>query len=218
MAPSFILPPGPYVFRALRLRPPQMEGWDVYALQTALNATGADVSPDGVFGVGTDRAVISLQTERGLEVDGVAGTATQAKLASILCRRANRRLSLPGGIPYGHAEHESSLWLGNHTAPYRNGSRDCGVVQRNTWYHPIDGAFDAPLSIDYLASYIADHHSKYAALGVADRRAWELACGSWNRPAWTDTLASGGTLPQADRTWIESYTDEVTAYVDWSSL
>jgi hypothetical protein len=212
---DFPLEPGAYRYRALRLAQPKQFGWDVYALQTALNACGASLTLDGYLGNLTDAAIRAFQHERSLENDGVAGVATQQKLTQVICRRVRENLSLPNGIPYGHAEQESGTWLGNHTAPYANGSRDCGVVQRNTQYAPMVAGFDAPDSIQTLGRQVYDYHSKYLGLGVPDRRAWELACGSWNAPAWTDRLARGESLSDEYRARIESYIASVTKYVRW---
>ena len=39
------------------------------------------------------------------------------------------------------------------------------------------------------------YHAKYRKEGVEDPRAWNLAQGSWNAPAWTDKLAMGQLSP-----------------------
>ena len=66
--------------RLLRLKAPYMEGDDVRALQEALKSTGFNVVVDGIFGPATEDAVRSLQSERGLSVDGIVGQATRAAL------------------------------------------------------------------------------------------------------------------------------------------
>lgn len=58
-------------------------GEDVKALQKLLNDAGYELEVDGNFGRGTRSAVRSYQKEKGLEVDGVAGTATQESLGGI---------------------------------------------------------------------------------------------------------------------------------------
>lgn len=49
------------------------KGHAVRDLQAALKRAGYTVELDGDFGPKTEAAVIALQTERGLVVDGIAG-------------------------------------------------------------------------------------------------------------------------------------------------
>lgn len=67
-------------WRVLKLRRPFMRGDDVTALQQALKGVGIEVSVDGIFGPGTESAVIAFQFKEGLTVDGIAGPATRAAL------------------------------------------------------------------------------------------------------------------------------------------
>lgn len=55
-------------------------GPDVLALQQLLNARGADLVEDGVFGTATRAALMAFQGANGLSVDGVAGPRTRAAL------------------------------------------------------------------------------------------------------------------------------------------
>ncbi len=55
-------------------------GEDVKWLQSALNARGADLSVDGIFGSLTDKAVRAYQKTKGLTVDGIVGPKTRAAL------------------------------------------------------------------------------------------------------------------------------------------
>jgi hypothetical protein len=56
-------------------------GPDVRELQEQLNARGAGLEVDGIFGRNTQAAVMAFQAESGLEVDGIAGRATWQALA-----------------------------------------------------------------------------------------------------------------------------------------
>ncbi|MFE7604374.1 C40 family peptidase [Brachybacterium paraconglomeratum] len=55
-------------------------GGAVQELQTALNANGAGLAVDGVFGKRTHAAVKDYQSSKGLQVDGVVGPNTRAAL------------------------------------------------------------------------------------------------------------------------------------------
>lgn len=55
-------------------------GPEVTNLQKRLNAAGASLTADGVFGNGTRDAVMAFQTRKGLKADGVVGPATLAAL------------------------------------------------------------------------------------------------------------------------------------------
>ncbi len=59
--------------RTLCLKNPFMTGEDVKELQRHLN-----IPPDGVFGPGTEAAVISFQKSKGLTADGIVGFTTWA--------------------------------------------------------------------------------------------------------------------------------------------
>lgn len=52
----------------------------VYLIQAALYSKGYNALPDGIFGNQTDAAVRAFQRDSGLDVDGIAGRATQTAL------------------------------------------------------------------------------------------------------------------------------------------
>lgn len=58
-------------------------GDDVKAIQILLNALGYSLDTDGIFGGGTNAAVVDFQSKNGLVADGFAGSLTWAKLGSI---------------------------------------------------------------------------------------------------------------------------------------
>ncbi|MFC0673627.1 C40 family peptidase [Brachybacterium hainanense] len=70
------------------------KGDRVEALQTLLNAEGANLEVDGKFGPRTNDAVLDYQSENGLQVDGRVGPETRG--------------SLSGGVSTSSAKAESS--------------------------------------------------------------------------------------------------------------
>lgn len=74
--------------RNLRLVAPPMKGERVRKLQEDLVKVGIEVEVDGIFGSETDAAVRKFQSDRNLEVDGIVGIVTQAKLAQIIREQA----------------------------------------------------------------------------------------------------------------------------------
>ncbi|WP_455222676.1 peptidoglycan-binding protein [Kaarinaea lacus] len=66
--------------RLMMLKRPYLRGDDVRAMQQALAIADIEVEVDGIFGPGTERAVIAFQKKQGLVVDGIVGPATRALL------------------------------------------------------------------------------------------------------------------------------------------
>lgn len=73
----------------LRLVSPIMRGARVTKLQEDLVKVGINVTVDGDFGPKTDAAVRRFQSEYGLDVDGIAGQMTLAKLAQVIREQAD---------------------------------------------------------------------------------------------------------------------------------
>lgn len=211
--PSYPLNEKGYQYRPLKQG---QRGWDVYALQTALADAGFPLGDfDGIFGPATHRAVCGYQESRALTSDGIAGTVTQRSLALREAWNAQRKYKLPSGSMKGQVEAESAFLLGNHSPVYGEGWYDVGVTQRATRYTAIGVGFNSPASLEALAKQVRTNYDLYKSYGKVtnERRLWELAMGSWNAPAWTNTLAKGGTLKPEQKAWIEDYVDRVTVYL-----
>lgn len=241
-------------YRALTYKPewegtPKVhKGWDVYALQTGLNFyvdQSRLIVEDGFLGPRTLEAITKFQAHRGLDADGAAGGQTQLTLVrSEIIPTTTQKYILPKNGVKGGIEKESGNWVGNHTAQYPNSSWDLGPPQINDIAKglPWSRIFNVPFAIDFYGKLIRsafDRYNKNDSLRTArlnqrgldpvltERRKWELAFGSWNRPAHTAWLAGQpkgetqegvtGPLTQVQRDWIEGYIDRVTVYVtDWT--
>jgi hypothetical protein len=201
----FPLDPGGYRYRPLKKG---VQGWDVYALQTALPA----IARDGVFGSLTDGAVVDFQQRHRLTDDGIAGVITQREVALQRLWPVQDAEKTPPGLMRGQVEAESSFWVGNHSPRYLNGNYDLGIVQQNVDLSDAPQAYDVVGGLQKLGRQLRQKHDKYVAEGLEDRQAWELAAGSWNAPAWADKLAAGGTLTQAQKDQLEAYIARVTVY------
>ena len=66
--------------RLLKVSTPMMEGTDIFKVQKALKNKGFDIKPDGYFGNGTATVVKQFQEKSGIDIDGIVGPNTLAKL------------------------------------------------------------------------------------------------------------------------------------------
>jgi hypothetical protein len=225
--PSFPLSPNGYGFkewRPLRLKDPMQRGWDVFDLQCRFAYLDRGLGLDGWFGPETDGVVRRYQQDRGLAVDGIAGTATQRDLGNRCARRASPDLTL-GKRVFGQFEKESSLLCGIYTPAYTSGSaagsQDRGPVQENSEHWPdTEHAFNVRECLADLVEEIKAQHTRYASQGVPDARAWAAAQGYWNNhvyanryaisddpdPKWSDATKDGWPT-------FLGYVDAVTIYI-----
>ncbi|MGD1699089.1 penicillin-insensitive murein endopeptidase [Dapis sp. BLCC M229] len=74
----------------LRLVVPPMKGARVRKLQEDLVQIGFDLAVDSIFGENTEEAVRNFQSDRELDVDGIVGPITEAKLAQVIRETASR--------------------------------------------------------------------------------------------------------------------------------
>lgn len=211
-----------YKYRPLKTG---IKGWDVVGLQKTLIGAGYPLpqyGADGDFGSETSHAVRRFQQAEGLTVDGIAGVLTQRSLVLGLVGKVAAAHSLPEGLEPGQVESESSFWVGNYTGPYADGTRDGGLVMKHVRFSDDTVAqmvFDGPNRIDELATFLrARKNGYYGKVGAkTHERAWQLAVGAWNAPAWADTLSKGGTLSSSQQEHFDSYVARCTTYVaEWS--
>jgi Transglycosylase-like domain/Putative peptidoglycan binding domain len=113
-------------------------GSTVKALQSALGLT-----PDGIYGPQTRRAVRRFQRAHGLVVDGIAGPATLGALG-ITARSASRTTrSTASGSAASVLAHIAACESGGNPAAISSGGRYRGKYQftRATW-HALGGTGD----------------------------------------------------------------------------
>jgi hypothetical protein len=172
-----------------------MSGWDVWAIQVALNGSGHSLVLDGAFGPLTDAAVRAVQTALHVTVDGIMGPQTQAALCAAECARAELHLT-PKGLLKGICFGESGGIIPATSTLYPNGSRDYGPLQDNL-LNPSDAdlreAFNVRLQarevgVQRLSAYDFFHGQPGAQ---SQEEAWRLAVLSYNWPAAANKIAAG---------------------------
>jgi LysM repeat protein len=67
-------------------------GRDVVEIQKYLKILGYNVSPDGIFGKGTENSVKSFQKSQNLSVDGIAGDKTSQLLKKMISEKVSYEL------------------------------------------------------------------------------------------------------------------------------
>ncbi|MCB9743719.1 MAG: peptidoglycan-binding protein [Alphaproteobacteria bacterium] len=143
----------------------------VKALQERLNAHGANITVDGDFGPGTERAVKAFQTLMGLSVDGVVGSNTVAKL-----------IQAPGQLPAsGGQQQQGGSTSGGSDVPATEGTagergamaaksarieylRGRDVHGSGSW--ETQGTNQGPLVNEFKQSNRAGANSTYAWCGM----------------------------------------------------
>ena len=185
-----------------------MEGWDVIAIQIALNghAPSPNLVEDGVFGPRTDMAVRTLQGVLHVTADGVIGPVTQAALCAAQAKRMEAG-AVPAGLLKGICYGESGGVVPTTSERYPNGTRDYGPFQVNLPVPDreatVKNAFSPSLAAKQTAGYLQEAHSRYRAEGQSEEAAWRLAVLHYNWPAAADAIAAGH---QSTFTYTESGT------------
>jgi Putative peptidoglycan binding domain len=177
-----------------------MTGTAVFALQRVLNRRGITVVEDGVFGLGTEAGTKKLQASLNVDVDGVAGPATQQALARLLCSRQRVASAVPDKLLDSQVGWESGGLLAavNWGTP---GGVDCGLVQRRVYSAQYDDeaavkrAFDAVYQLDLLGDSLRELHDIFLARPGANgssELAWRLAVLNHNYPYAADQISRKG--------------------------
>ncbi|MGB3135714.1 MAG: peptidoglycan-binding protein [Nodosilinea sp.] len=142
--------------RLLALSNPYLTGQDVQKLQADLVRWGAQLTPDGIFGPATKRAVEQFQRSQGLMADGIVGPQTWAFLQQ---------------QPRDSAPHERLLRLTN---PFTSGG-DVLTLQQQLTRHGIpiapDGVF-GPASDRAVRQFQASRG--LVADGIVGPQTWAL--------------------------------------------
>jgi peptidoglycan hydrolase-like protein with peptidoglycan-binding domain len=173
-----------------------MEGWDVWAIQIAINAANkAGLVEDGIFGPRTKTAVINLQAALKITQDGICGVETQA----VLCRREAARAEaqrVPTGLIRGLTEGESGNIVPATSVRYPDGSFDTGPDQKHL-LNPTQAeereAYNVGLEDSRIANETkAAYQSYFGKKGATTtKEAWRLAILLHNWPAAAEQIALG---------------------------
>ncbi len=213
-----------------------MSGWDVWAVQIALNATPGKpgLVEDGAFGPLTGSAVRELQARLGVTVDGICGPQTQATLCVRECNAVQH--VAPGGLLKGVCLGESGGIIPATSPPYPDGSRDYFALQDNL-NQPSQAALKEAADIGLQAravgmrvrSAFEDFLGQPGA--QSEEQAWRLAVLSYNWPAAANQIAAGHTTSWTyieagtgarrrlsdPAPWVEAYgIPGVTTGLDWT--
>ena len=136
----------------------------VKAIQQLLNYTGAGLVRDGVFGRGTEAAVGTFQSVKGLKVDRSVGMNT---MRALLLPHIKRHGDKYWAVVYGLLKNEGAFDPG---AVGVIDPQDLGLAQINGRAHPdmtIEQRFDPIVAIQFNATYLANALDKLGDMGDA---------------------------------------------------
>lgn len=176
-------------------------GWDVWALQVALNSHQKTfpIVEDGVFGPQTEECVKREQGNHHVTKDGIIGPATQGVICAVEAKIAETKHSVPVGLIRGLAQGESGLYFAAVSGPNYNGSYDGGAIQDNLLASEIDEiakwhrAFDLRYGFDTTALKLAEQYAIFRPRpGIqSDKGGWTCALGYHNWPAAAQKVSFG---------------------------
>lgn len=176
-------------------------GWDVWALQVALNSHQKTfpITEDGLFGKQTRECVLREQRNHHQDVDGVIGPLTQAAICKTEAKLAEVNESLPLGLLYGISLGESGWQFAAVSGPNWNNSYDGGATQENLTDSQIDEvrwwrqAFDLRWGFADTGHKLRVQFDRYIGDPGAQtaKSAWYAAITYHNWPAAADKMAAG---------------------------
>lgn len=192
-----------------------MSGWDVCAIQIALNGAGFGLTEDGIFGPITTTAVREMQRRLNIIVDGICGPQTQSALCINECNRAGQH-TIPNGLLKGICLGESGGIIPTTSSRYPNGSRDYGPLQNNLTnptQQQLNLAFQPKHQAEKLSAQLNNQYKLFLGRPGAktEEKAWRLAVLSYNWPAAAQAIANS-----EENTWtyVESGTGHKRSLID----
>jgi hypothetical protein len=215
-------------------------GWRVYALQSALRASGRSLATDGDFGPKTLAQVKTFQKNNDLTADGIAGPATQARLLARVSRIVHdNHPRLPNGLLRGFAEAEGANILAAtnwFTPAGGTPGVDCGPVQWRRYGPPfkqdeLKAAFDTLSAFTYASKILLERVDNYNRRrpSLSDAQVLRAAVMAHNAPFMAEQIVRNGRLSTPDRLatwttkpggghythaeWYKVYPDKVMKYV-----
>jgi peptidoglycan hydrolase-like protein with peptidoglycan-binding domain len=188
--------------------------WRVFALQSGLKSLGRTIEPDGKFGAQTKAVVERFQKDRGLWVDGIAGTTTQGTILRRTETKVHKEFpDLPNGVILGICLRETSGTVAPtnwYTPPNGEPGVDCGSVQWRIYGPPFDqdklrAAFDPLTSFRFAATDLLDRIERLDARqpSLSDEFVLRAAIVAHNAPFLYEQIVRNGKLstPNQLATW-----------------
>jgi hypothetical protein len=176
-----------------------MRGWDVWALQVALNSHQKTfpIVEDGIFGPQTKQCVEREQKNHHLAVvDGICGPATQGAIFAVECAAAEAKYGIPKGLIRGIGLGESGYFFACVSGPNSNGSWDAGTIQDNILASQVTStaawhnAFDIRHSVLKTAAELRAFYDNWAG-SAPPERIWKAALLNHNFPAAASRWVQG---------------------------
>lgn len=133
------------------------EGDDVKSLQKDLNRLGAKIEEDGIYGKGTKEAVQDFQKEYKLDDDGIAGSKTLSKLASVIKEKISKAIpDYPGSL----------IKLGSQGKDVERIQRAVGIPEKE-----VDGRY-GPDTVKAVKAY--QKRKGLFVDGTVGKKTWEM--------------------------------------------
>jgi Transglycosylase SLT domain/Putative peptidoglycan binding domain len=146
-----------------RLLKPGLRGWDVAELQFLLRRYGVFVTLDGIFGPGTEAAVLGVQRGAGLHADGLAGADTIAVLDRVRGRvsRIATQAQIRAQIDRWSRHYGVDAQLACALAWMESGHQPNLTSRTGAW-----GVFQIqPTTWRYVETVLADRHYSHDVVG-----------------------------------------------------